>query len=213
MWIREVKDLLRHSRQWVLLSSLQKSTQSVPSSSNGRVQVLTIEDTLGTADVYVTTGNKDVITLEHMEAMKDQAIVCNIDTLIMKPSRRSKHEQTSKRSTSNHKLTNLLSRMGYIPFGLWQARESRLCGHPSFVMSNSFTNQVLAQIDLGRIRTPMKTRCTFYPNILMRSCTTPFEKICCKLTTMSKTRQITSAYQQKALQTGALSVLISLFFI
>ena len=90
-------------------------------------RVMPIEDTLGTGDIYVTTtGNKDIIRLEHMEKMKDQAIVCNI---------------------------------GLVNLGC-------ATGHPSFVMSNSFTNQCLAQIELWETKDTRANAVTVLPKKL-----------------------------------------------
>jgi adenosylhomocysteinase len=116
-------------------------------------EVTTVEDTLGRADIYVTTtGNKDVITLEHMLAMKDQAIVCNIghfDNEIQVDKLHAAKGVTRtniKPQVDRYKLPN-----GREMFLLAEGRLVNLgcaTGHPSFVMSNSFSNQTLAQIDL-----------------------------------------------------------------
>ena len=112
-----------------------------------------VEDTLGTADIYVTTtGNKDVITIDHMKNMKDQAIVCNIghfdneiqvEKLVEFPN--IAHEnikaQVDKYTFPNGNAIFLLADGRLVNLGC-------ATGHPSFVMSNSFTNQTLAQIDL-----------------------------------------------------------------
>ena len=118
-------------------------------------EVTTVEETLGRGDIYVTTtGNKDVITLEHMLAMKDQAIVCNIghfdneiqvDRLINHPGAK---RDTIKPQYDAYQLPN-----GRTIYMLAEGRLVNLgcaTGHPSFVMSNSFTNQTLAQIDLWK---------------------------------------------------------------
>ncbi len=118
--------------------------------------VLTLEDTLGSADIYVTaTGNRDVITLEHMEAMKDQAIVCNIghfDNEIQVDRLEASHAihtnikpQVDKYSFSSGNSIYLLASGRLVNLGC-------ATGHPSFVMSTSFANQVLAQIDLWKNR-------------------------------------------------------------
>jgi adenosylhomocysteinase len=120
-------------------------------------QVTTVEDTLGTADLYVTTtGNRDVITLEHMAKMKDQAIVCNIghfdneiqvdrlntakgvNKVVIKP-------QVDKYTFADGHSIYMLAEGRLVNLGC-------ATGHPSFVMSNSFTNQVLAQLDLWENR-------------------------------------------------------------
>ncbi len=117
-------------------------------------EVNTIESTLGVGDIYVTTtGNKDIITLEHMLAMKDQAIVCNIGHFDneIQVDRLNKHKGV-RRVTIKPQYDRY-----FLPGGkksIYMLAEGRLVnlgcatGHPSFVMSNSFTNQTLAQIDL-----------------------------------------------------------------
>ena len=113
-------------------------------------QVLTVEDVANVADIFVTTtGNKDIITLEHMRAMKDRAIVCNIghfDTEIQVASLRNYkwHEvkpQVDEIEFPDGKRIILLAQGRLVNLGCAN-------GHPSFVMSSSFTNQVLAQIEL-----------------------------------------------------------------
>ena len=120
-------------------------------------RVLTVEDTLGWADIYVTTtGNKDIIRIDHLLIMKDQAIVCNIghfDNEIQVDALNNSEgitKETVKPQVDQYTF----------PDGrqLYMLAEGRLVnlgcatGHPSFVMSNSFTNQTLAQIDLWRNR-------------------------------------------------------------
>lgn len=116
-------------------------------------QVLTLEDTLEFGDIYITaTGNCDIITLEHMLKMKDSAIVCNIghfddeiqvDRLLKYPGiqRIKIKPQVDKFLFSDGHSILLLAEGRLVNLGCAQ-------GHPSFVMSNSFTNQVLAQIEL-----------------------------------------------------------------
>ena len=114
--------------------------------------VHTVEETLGLADIYVTaTGNKDVITLEHMESMKDQAIVCNIGHF-------DNEIQVERLETSDAVHTNIKPQVDKYTFdsgnSIFLLASGRLVnlgcatGHPSFVMSTSFANQTLAQIDL-----------------------------------------------------------------
>lgn len=116
-------------------------------------RVLTVEDTLGWADIYVTTtGNCDIITLEHMEQMKDQAIVCNIGHFD------NEIQVARLQSREGMVCTNIKPQVDKYTFpdghSLYLLAEGRLVnlgcatGHASFVMSNSFTNQVLAQIAL-----------------------------------------------------------------
>ncbi len=113
-------------------------------------QVTTLEDVLSEADIFVTTtGNKDVIRIEHMRAMKDMAIVGNIGHF---------DNEIQVAALKNHKWTNIKEQVDMIemPSGnrIILLSEGRLLnlgnatGHPSFVMSASFTNQTLAQIEL-----------------------------------------------------------------
>jgi len=116
-------------------------------------EVNTVESTLGRGDIYVTTtGNKDVLTMAHLQAMKDQAIVCNIghfDNEIQVDALKShagiRHinikPQVDKYTFANGNSIFLLAEGRLVNLGC-------ATGHPSFVMSNSFSNQTLAQIDL-----------------------------------------------------------------
>jgi adenosylhomocysteinase len=115
-------------------------------------EVTTVEDTLGRGDIYVTTtGNVDILTLEHMQKMKDQAIVCNIGHF-------DSEIQIDRLNNSDAKKTNIKPQVDFYKFpdghGIFVLAEGRLVnlgcatGHPSFVMSNSFANQTLAQLDL-----------------------------------------------------------------
>ena len=118
-------------------------------------RVLPIEDTLGWGDIYVTTtGNKDIIRLDHMLAMKDQAVVCNIGHFDneIQVARLNNHEGVSK-TTIKPQVDRYDLPNGNQLFMLAEGRLVNLgcaTGHPSFVMSNSFTNQTLAQIDLWK---------------------------------------------------------------
>jgi len=120
-------------------------------------KVTTVEETLGWGDIYVTTtGNYDIIRLEHMEKMKDQAIVCNIghfDNEIQMAALESAPgvEATSIKPESDGAVDKYTFPDGHSIFILAKGRLVNLgcaTGHPSFVMSNSFSNQVLAQMDL-----------------------------------------------------------------
>ena len=116
-------------------------------------EVTTVEDALAEADIFVTTtGNKDIIRIEHMEKMKDQAIVCNIghfdnEIQVDKLNKFAGIEQINiKPQVDQYKFPD-----GHSIYLLAEGRLVNLgcaTGHPSFVMSNSFTNQVMAQIDL-----------------------------------------------------------------
>ncbi|HXS72410.1 MAG TPA: adenosylhomocysteinase [Rhodanobacteraceae bacterium] len=114
-------------------------------------QVATVEDTLGIADIYVTTtGNRDVITLEHMQHMKNNALVCNIghfDNEIQVD----RLQQNAQREEIKPQVDRYTFADGHSIYLLAEGRLVNLgCahGHPAFVMSNSFSNQTLAQIDL-----------------------------------------------------------------
>ena len=119
-------------------------------------QVCTVEDALPEADIYVTTtGNCDIITAEHMSQMKDQAIVCNIGHFDneIQVSRLETWPNIKKLQIkdSSCPVTRYTYEDGHSIYLLAEGRLVNLgcaTGHPSFVMSNSFTNQTLAQIEL-----------------------------------------------------------------
>jgi adenosylhomocysteinase len=113
-------------------------------------QVVTMEDAAPMADIFVTaTGNKDIITIEHMRKMKDRAVVCNIGHF---------DNEIQVQTLKNLKWNNIKPQVDEITFPdghrIILLSEGRLVnlgnamGHPSFVMSSSFTNQTLAQIEL-----------------------------------------------------------------
>jgi len=118
-------------------------------------EVTTVEDTLGRGDIYVTTtGNVDIITLEHMKKMKDQAIVCNIghfdNEIQVEPLNTAKGV---KKTEIKPQVDMYTFPDGHSIFLLAEGRLVNLgcaTGHPSFVMSNSFSNQTLAQLDLWK---------------------------------------------------------------
>jgi len=118
-------------------------------------EVTTIEDTLGYGDIYVTcTGNVDIITFEHMQKMKDQAIVCNIGHFD------NEIQMDALNAAPGVEKMNIKPQVDKYTFpdgrSIFVLAEGRLVnlgcatGHPSFVMSNSFSNQTLAQIDLWK---------------------------------------------------------------
>jgi adenosylhomocysteinase len=125
-------------------------------------EVTTLEDTLGRGDIYVTcTGNVDIITLDHMKAMKDQAIVCNIGHFD------NEIQMDRLNQAKGVKKLNIKPQVDQYTFpaedgkpehSIFVLAEGRLVnlgcatGHPSFVMSNSFANQTLAQLDLWKNR-------------------------------------------------------------
>ncbi len=134
-------------------------------------RVLTVEDTLGWGDIYVTTtGNKDIITAEHMAKMKDQAIVCNIGHF-------DNEIQVDKlEKMAGVKKLNIKPQVDKYTFAtgnsIYMLAEGRLVnlgcatGHPSFVMSNSFTNQTLAQIELWKTKDKREIGVTVLPKHL-----------------------------------------------
>ncbi|HEX4311870.1 MAG TPA: adenosylhomocysteinase, partial [Acidobacteriaceae bacterium] len=123
-------------------------------------EVTTIEETLGRGDIYVTcTGNLDVITLEHMKLMKDQAIVCNIGHFDNEIQMDKLNHATGvkklniKPQVDQYNFPADGKKAGHAIFILAEGRLVNLgcaTGHPSFVMSNSFANQTLAQLDLWK---------------------------------------------------------------
>jgi len=156
-------------------------------------RVLTIEDTLGWGDIYVTTtGNFDIIRLEHMEKMKDQAIVCNIGHF-------DNEIQIDKlEKAAGVVKTNIKPQVDKYTFpagnSIYMLAEGRLVnlgcatGHPSFVMSNSFTNQTLAQIDLWQNKDSYKAgEVKVLPKHLDEEVARlHLEKVGAKLTTLTK---------------------------
>jgi adenosylhomocysteinase len=157
-------------------------------------EVTTIEDTLGRGDIYVTcTGNVDIITLEHMQRMKDQSIVCNIGHF-------DNEIQMDRLNTAKgvEKL-NIKPQVDKYTFAtgnsIFVLAEGRLVnlgcatGHPSFVMSNSFANQTLAQLDLWRNRDAYKVGVYTLPKKLDEEVARlHLEKIGVKLTRLTKTQ-------------------------
>ncbi len=155
-------------------------------------EVATVEDTLGRADIYVTcTGNRDVLTLEHILKMKDQAIVCNIghfdneiqvDRLNTAPGvlRVNIKPQVDRYDLPGDHSIYLLAEGRLVNLGCAE-------GHPSFVMSNSFTNQVLAQLDLWTNRQKYKPAVYRLPKRLDEEVARlHLEKIGVKLTRLSR---------------------------
>ena len=153
-------------------------------------QVVTVEDTLGIGDIYVTcTGNVDILTLEHMQKMKDQAIVCNIghfdneiqvDRLAEAATKLNIKPQVDKYTFPDGRCIFLLAEGRLVNLGC-------ATGHPSFVMSNSFSNQTLAQIDLWKNRDVYKIDVYTLPKKLDEEVARlHLEKIGVRLTTLSK---------------------------
>ena len=154
-------------------------------------EVTTIEETLGRGDIYVTcTGNVDIITLEHMKRMKDQAIVCNIghfdneiqvDPLNAEPG---VSKLNIKPQVDQYTFPD-----GHSIFVLAEGRLVNLgcaTGHPSFVMSNSFANQTLAQLDLWEKRDSYKVGVYVLPKKLDEEVARlHLDKIGVKLTTLT----------------------------
>ena len=155
-------------------------------------EVTTVEDTLGRGDIYVTTtGNVDIITLEHMKKMKDQAIVCNIGHFD------NEIQMDRLNAEAGVEKLNIKPQVDFYTFpdghGIFILAEGRLVnlgcatGHPSFVMSNSFANQTLAQLDLWAKKDSYKIGVYVLPKYLDEEVARlHLEKIGVKLTTLSK---------------------------
>jgi adenosylhomocysteinase len=154
-------------------------------------EVTTIEETLGRGDIYVTcTGNVDIITLEHMQHMKDQAIVCNIGHFD------NEIQVDRLNRAAGVQRTNIKPQVDMYTFpagnSIFLLAEGRLVnlgcatGHPSFVMSNSFSNQTLAQLDLWKNRDIYKVGVYTLPKKLDEEVARlHLEKIGAKLTTLT----------------------------
>ena len=154
-------------------------------------EVAPVEDTLGRGDIYVTcTGNVDIITLEHMKKMKDQAIVCNIghfDNEIQMDLLNA--EKGVTKLNIKPQVDKYTFPDGHCIFVLAEGRLVNLgcaTGHPSFVMSNSFANQTLAQIDLWKNKDTYKVDVYVLPKRLDEEVARlHLEKIGVKLTTLT----------------------------
>jgi adenosylhomocysteinase len=152
-------------------------------------EVVLLEDVLDSADIFITTtGNKDVIRIEHMREMKDMAIVGNIGHF---------DNEIQVAALKNHKWTNIKDQVDMIemPSGnrMILLSEGRLLnlgnatGHPSFVMSASFTNQTLAQIELWQNGDQYKNDVYMLPKHLdEKVARLHLAKVGAKLTEMSK---------------------------
>jgi adenosylhomocysteinase len=155
-------------------------------------EVNTIESTLGRGDIYVTTtGNKDIITVEHMQAMKDQAIVCNIGHFDNEIQVDALYELKGvERINIKPQVDKFVFANGNAIFLLAEGRLVNLgcaTGHPSFVMSNSFANQTLAQIDLWAKKDEYENKVYLLPKKLDEEVARlHLEKIGVKLTTLTK---------------------------
>jgi adenosylhomocysteinase len=155
-------------------------------------EVTTIEDTLGRADIYVTTtGNVGVITFEHMKLMKDQAIICNIGHFD------NEIEVDKLQGDKSVKRTNIKPQVDKYTFSngneIFLLAEGRLVnlgcatGHPSFVMSASFSNQTLAQLELWKNRETYKPGVYVLPKRLDEEVARlHLDKIGVKLTQLTK---------------------------
>jgi adenosylhomocysteinase len=157
-------------------------------------RVTTIEEALPIADLYITaTGNCDVLRLEHMQAMKDQAIVCNIghfDTEIQIS------KLTSTPGIQKEQIKPQVDRYTFANgHSIYLLAEGRLVnlgcamGHPSFVMSSSFCNQVLAQMDLWQNRHHYEPKVYLLPKLLDEEVARlHLEKIGVKLTALTQSQ-------------------------
>ncbi len=155
-------------------------------------EVTTIEDALPEGDIFVTsTGNKDVITVDHMKKMKDQAIVCNIGHFDNEIQVEPLFELEGVVKTNIKPQVDKFSFPdGHSIFLLAEGRLVNLgcaTGHPSFVMSNSFTNQTLAQIELWKNKDRYENKVYMLPKHLDEEVARlHLEKIGVKLTRLSQ---------------------------
>lgn len=152
-------------------------------------EVVTMEDAAPHADIFVTTtGNKDIITVDHMRAMKDYAIVCNIGHF---------DNEIQVEPLRNMKWTNIKPQVDLVEFPggkkIILLAEGRLVnlgcatGHPSFVMSASFTNQTLAQLELWKNSSAYDNKVYVLPKHLdEKVAMLHLEKVGAKLSTLSK---------------------------
>ncbi len=152
-------------------------------------EVVTMEDATPKADIFVTTtGNKDIITVDHMREMKDRAIVCNIGHF---------DNEIQVEPLRNMKWTNIKPQVDEIEFPngkrIILLAEGRLVnlgcatGHPSFVMSASFTNQTLAQIELWNNHDKYENKVYVLPKHLdEKVAALHLEKVGAKLTKLSQ---------------------------
>ena len=152
-------------------------------------EVVTVEDVAHEADIFVTaTGNKDVLTVDHMRAMKNNAIVCNIGHF---------DSEIQVAGLKNFKWDEIKPQVHHIEFPdgkkIILLSEGRLVnlgnatGHPSFVMSASFTNQTLAQIELWTNKAQYQNQVYVLPKHLdEKVATLHLAKLGAKLTTLSK---------------------------
>lgn len=155
-------------------------------------RVLTVEDTLGWGDIYVTTtGNFNIIRADHMDKMKDQAIVCNIGHFD------NEIQIAELEALDGVVKTNIKPQVDQYTFttgnSIYMLAEGRLVnlgcatGHPSFVMSNSFTNQTLAQIALWESKDTREIGVEVLPKELDEEVAKlHLDKIGAKLTVLSK---------------------------
>ncbi|MBL4590112.1 MAG: adenosylhomocysteinase, partial [Alphaproteobacteria bacterium] len=151
--------------------------------------VSTMEDKAHDIDIFVTTtGNKDIITVDHMRTMKDRAIVCNIGHF---------DNEIQVEPLRNMKWTNIKPQVDEITFPdgkrIILLAEGRLVnlgcatGHPSFVMSASFTNQTLAQIELWKNTDKYENKVYVLPKHLdEKVAALHLDKVGAKLTVLSK---------------------------
>ena len=152
-------------------------------------EVVTMDDACSYADIFVTaTGNVDVITLDHMRKMRDRAIVCNIGHF---------DNEIQTEALRNYKSDEIKPQVREVEFPdgkkIILLSEGRLVnlgnatGHPSFVMSASFTNQVIAQIELWKNSEKYENKVYVLPKHLdEKVATLHLEKVGAKLTKMSK---------------------------
>ena len=152
-------------------------------------KVVLMEEAIGSADIVVTaTGNKDIVTIDHMRKMKDRSILCNIGHF---------DNEIQVEALRNYKWTEIKPQVHEIEFPdkkrILLLAEGRLVnlgcatGHPSFVMSTSFTNQIMAQIELWSNSAKYENKVYVLPKHLdEKVATLHLNKVGAKLTKLSK---------------------------
>ena len=180
-------DSLRHAGARVLVTEIDPIC-ALQAAMEG-YEVVTMEDAVTRADIFVTaTGNRDIITVKHMEGMKDRAIVCNIghfdNEIQVEPLRQLKWHnikpQVDEIEFKDGKRIILLAEGRLVNLGC-------ATGHPSFVMSASFTNQTIAQIELWQNGTNYQNEVYVLPKALdEKVARLHLDKLGVKLTTLTK---------------------------
>ena len=215
-------DSLANEKARVMVSEIDLFICALQACMSG-YQVTTVEDAFETADIFVTTtGNKDISTADHISKMKDQAIVCNIghfDNEI--PRHNLKLWMVKKENYKDDTVLEVLSVAFTFPDGkrIYLLAEGRLInlgcatGHPSFVMSNSFTNQTIAQIDIRNNPDRKIGVFRLSKELDEEVARLHLDKLGAKLTELSGEQAITSEFLFKVLTNQSSPILIAFSFV